>query len=214
MASKKNGKKAAATDELAELTRKLNARIEEFMMEVVSNIPHSKLDIEPDPDEKSGALISKASMDSAAVSGVLAMPAGMLALLSVLPDLIMVWKRQAQLVADIAAIYGKSVHLTREAMMYCLFKHVAGNAVRDLAVRAGQRVLVRKATLRLIEKIIERIAGKLSARIVERILARLVPILGAVGMAAYVYYDTDNVGRTAVQFFSKHRRSGGEKEEN
>lgn len=203
MARKKERRKTVETETPQSLPGEALRRLEEFLMEVVSRIPESKLDLAADPEHEAGSLIFRAQMDSAAVSGVLALPSGPFALLSVLPDLLIIWKRQAQLVADIAASYGKTAHLTREAMMYCLFKHVALQAVRDLLVRAGQRMLSRK----FVQKIIERIVGRLSRRLAERIVTRWIPIVGAVGVAAYAYYDTGEVGRTAVQFFGKHRRN-------
>jgi hypothetical protein len=44
-------------------------------------------------------------------------------------------------------------------------------------------------------------------RIVHRVarggLWRLLPAIGALAVAGYAYYDTDQVGQTAIEFFSK-----------
>jgi len=58
-----------------------------------------------------------------------------------LPDLYAIWRVQAQLVSDIAAVYSKTVFLTKETMLFSLFRHAAAQAVRDLIVRTGERVL-------------------------------------------------------------------------
>jgi hypothetical protein len=55
------------------------------------------------------------------------------------------------LVADIGAVYGKTVFLTQETMLFCLFKHAAAQSVRDLIVRAGERVLIKRPTLRALQ---------------------------------------------------------------
>lgn len=114
-----------------------------------------------------------------------------------------IWRIQAQLVSDIAAVYGKTAHLTQEAMLYCLFRHVAAQAVRDLIVRAGERVLIRRATLRVLQAALRRIGIVTTQRLIGRGLSRWLPFIGAAGVAAYAYYDTRQVGRTAIDLFSR-----------
>jgi hypothetical protein len=41
-------------------------------------------------------------------------------------------------------------------MLFCLFRHAAAQAVRDLIVRAGERVLVERPTLRTLQRISEK----------------------------------------------------------
>ena len=57
-------------------------------------------------------------------------------MLTVLPDLIAIWRIQAQMVSDIAGLYGKEVALTRAHMVYCLFRHATTQVARDVVVRA------------------------------------------------------------------------------
>ncbi len=73
------------------------------------------------------------------VSASLALPPGPLGMLTVLPDLFVIWKIQRQLVADIFALHGRTVELTRTHMLYCLFRHMASQVLRDVVVRAGER---------------------------------------------------------------------------
>ena len=142
-----------------------------------------------------------AASQAAATAGVLALPPGPAGMLTVVPDLIAVWRIQRQLVADIAGCYGKSAELRGEAMMYCLFRHAAAQAARDLVVRIGQRVLLRQSSVALMERSLRRVGLTVSQRMVGRTLSRWVPIAGAVGVGAYAFYDTMQVGRTAQQLF-------------
>ena len=80
-------------------------------------------------------------------SGVIALPLGPIGWLTILPELIAVWKIQSQLVSDIAAIYGKRASLTQEQMIYYLFRHTAAQVFGDVVVRVGERVLVRRVSL-------------------------------------------------------------------
>jgi CheY-like chemotaxis protein len=85
-----------------------------------------------------------AAKQAALLSGSLALPPGPIGMLTVLPDLYLIWKTQRQMVADMFGLYGRSAELTRTHMLYCLFRHAASHVLRDLAVRTGQRVIVQE----------------------------------------------------------------------
>jgi hypothetical protein len=121
-------------------------RVSEKLLELVGSIPMSGENAAADPRTRARALVSIAALKSAAISGSLALPPGPLGLVTILPDLYAIWRVQAKLVADIAAVYSKTVFLTRETMLFSLFRHAAAQAVRDLIVRAGERVLVERPT--------------------------------------------------------------------
>jgi hypothetical protein len=88
-------------------------------------------------------------------------------------------------------------------MLYCLFRHAAAQAVRDLAVRAGQRWVVHAATAHTIRSVAHRIGVKMSERALGSSLARMLPVAGALGVGAYAWYDTRQVARTAIAMFSR-----------
>jgi EcsC family protein len=148
-------------------------------------------------------LTAEAALRAAAISGALALPTGPLGWLTILPDLAAIWRLQAQLVADIGAVFGKRGKLTEESIIYCLFRHAAAQAVRDLVTRMGERVVVQRVSMRATENVLDRIGVKLVHRVFRRGLWRLLPAIGALAVAGYAYYDTEQVGKTAIEFFSK-----------
>jgi len=150
-----------------------------------------------DARQKAHAAAAKAAL----AAGALALPPGPLGWLTLLPEMVGVWKIQRQLVADIAALYGKQATLTPEQVVYCLFQHTAAQGVRDLVVRVGQRTLVRRASPRLIGALTRRIGAKLAQRAFGKGMARWVPIVGAVGVGVYAYVDTAQVAATAIDLF-------------
>ena len=91
--------------------------------------------------------------------------------------------------------------LTQEQMLYCLFKHTASQAVRDLAVRVGERVIIKRATLRVLRTVAQRIGVKVTHRVIARTVSRWLPVVGALGVAAYAYYDTAHVAKIAIELF-------------
>jgi hypothetical protein len=152
---------------------------------------------------RSRKLISDASFKAAAISGALALPSGPLAWLTILPDLAAIWRLQAQMVADIGGAFGKKGKLTEESMIYCLFRHATAQVVRDLVTRMGERVVVQRGSLRVAENVLESIGIRIVHRVARGGLWRLLPAIGALAVAGYAYYDTDQVGQTAIEFFSK-----------
>lgn len=178
-------------------------RIAQQILNFLSEIPASHEHPREHPQARAAAIALAARRKAFLASSSLALPPGPLGWLTVLPELVAIWKIQAQMVADIAAACGQHTTLTREQMMYCLFRHAASQAVRDLAVRAGQRWIVHAATMHAIRNVAERIGIKLSQRALGSSLARLLPVAGALGVGVYAWYDTRQVSRTAVAMFSR-----------
>jgi hypothetical protein len=171
------------------------------ILEMLGNVPATDKSASATPEQAARELANAAAAKAAFISGGLALPPGPIGWLTILPDLIGIWRLQTQMVADIAAVYGKSATLTREQMLYCLFKHAAAQAVRDLVVRLGDRMIVQRVTLRALQSAAERVGVKVTQRAVGSALSRMVPVLGALGVGAYAYYDTAQVARTAIELF-------------
>jgi len=175
--------------------------IPKILQQLIEYIPCSSEPASSDPKVRSRRLGSIAAMKAAAFSGALSMPPGPLGLLTLIPDLIGIWRIQAQLVADIAAVYGKTTWLTKEGLLYCLFRHGAAHALRDVVVRSGERLLIRQVTFRSMESLLQKVGLRVSQRLTAKAVARWLPIIGAVGVGAYAYYDTGEVAKTAIETF-------------
>lgn len=190
--------------ELAVLAKRtgISGRVADAILDAIGAIPGSEEVGSATPHARANALTKRAASSAATISGTAAMVPGPWGVLSLLPDIIGVWKVQSQLVADIAAAYGKSASLTKEHMLYCLFKHMASQALRDVVVRAGERFLVRRTSLGVLQKISTVLGVKVTQRVMGKAVARYVPIAGALGVAAYAFYDTRKVAATAIELFS------------
>ena len=125
-----------------EKTEKLKDKLSALLFELITDIPESLHAPSENSDEKIKHLIRKAARNAAIVSATLSVPAGVTGVLTSIPDIAAIWRIQAQLVSDIAATYGKFAMLSREAMVWCLFRHSAAQFLRDIAVRTGSRIVV------------------------------------------------------------------------
>jgi hypothetical protein len=179
----------------------MQRKLVDSLRSLVSTVPTSNERRAVNPQARARQLTMQASTKAAIVSGSLAIPPGPFGMLTVLPDLLVIWRIQRQLVADIAAASGQTATLGPEAMLYCLFRHAAGQALRDLVVRAGERYLVRRATLRVMQSVLRRVGVTVSERAAGRAVSRWLPVVGAVGIGGYAFYDTRQVGQTAAAFF-------------
>lgn len=173
-------------------------RVTRAILDFVSHIPDSKVHTATDPETKARKLAHSAAKRAAITAGTLALPPGPLGWLTILPELISIWKIQAQLVSDIAAAYGKHAELGREQMLWCLFRHTSAQAFRDLVVRLGDRLIFRRVSYGVIERIAKQIGVKMTQRALGEGLSRWMPIIGAIGVGGYAYYDTRQVAATTI----------------
>lgn len=169
--------------------------------DLTAQAPSSPEPQHTEPSARAEHLTRAAASRAAATAGALALPPGPLGMLTVLPDLVAMWHIQRQLVADIAACYGRTADLRGETMFYCLFRHAAAQVVRGIAVRIGERMLLRRTTVAMMERSMQRVGLVVSQRALTRSVSRWLPLAGAVGVGAFAFYDTLQVGRTAQELF-------------
>jgi hypothetical protein len=178
-----------------------HGRIAEAILDFVSEVPDSKVAGSTKPADAARHLASRAAQRAALTAGSLALPPGPLGWLTLLPELITIWKIQAQLVSDIAAAYGRHAMLNREQMMWCLFRHTVAQAFRDLVVRVGDRLVFRRMSYGVAQRVAKQVGVKLTQRTLGKGLSRWLPVIGALGVGAYAYYDTAQVAGTAIALF-------------
>ena len=170
---------------------------------VVSDVPAPRTQQVEHPGEAAERLARSAANRAALVAGSLALPPGPLGVLTVLPDLFLIWQTQRQMVADIFAVYGRTAELTRTSMLYCLFRHAASHVLRDIVVRSGQRFVVNQLSSRALTSAAGRIGMSVSQRVVGRAASRWIPLAGAAAVSAYAYWDTLQVAKTARRLLAE-----------
>ena len=180
---------------------KIKEKLSALLFELITDIPESLHSPTENSDEKIKKLIRQAAVKASLVSATLSVPAGVTGVLTSIPDIAAIWRIQAQLVSDIAATYGKFAMLSREAMVWCLFRHSAAQLVRDIAVRTGSRIVVQKVSFAVLETLLKKIGLKVSTKFLGRAALRAIPAIGALGNGAYSFYDTTEVGKTAAAYF-------------
>ena len=164
---------------------------------VISNVPAPRTHEVKDPDRAADEIVRSAARQCAVLSGSLALPPGPFGMVTVLPDLYLIWKTQRQMVADIFGLYGRSAELSRSHMLYCLFRHAASQVMRDFVVRTGQRIVVEQLSSGAIKHVASKVGVSLTRRVAGNAASRWVPLAGAAAVGAYAYWDTLQVAKTA-----------------
>ena len=164
---------------------------------VIADVPMPRVEAVADPARMADEIAREAARNAALVSASLALPPGPLGMLTVLPDLFIIWKIQRQLVADVFALHGRTVELTRTHMLYCLFRHMASQVLRDVVVRAGERAIVRQLSSQALRSMLGSLGFTVTRRLAGTSASRWVPLAGAAAVGAYAYWDTLQVARTA-----------------
>ncbi|QDL54083.1 EcsC family protein [Rhodoferax aquaticus] len=176
----------------------------EAIFSLVLAVPTSHETTADNPQARAHTIARAAARKASMLAGTLSLPPGLLGWATVLPELIGVWKIQAQMVADIAAVYGQpSQNMGREQMLYCLFKHVSAQLFRDVAVRIGERVVIQQMSGKVLQAIAQQLGAKLTQTLVSKGAARFVPMVGALGVGAYAYFDTIQVAKNAESLFAE-----------
>ena len=188
------------------------SKIAEAILHFIGRIPSTDELKSDNPLDRARAIATSAATKAAITAGSLALPPGPFGWVTILPELIAIWKIQAQVVADIAGAFGKEAFLTREQVLFCLFRHTAAQAVRDLVVRVGQRVLVRRVSLRTAQAIAKKIGVRITQRAIGKGVSRWLFVVGALGVAGYAYYDTAQVAQTAIELFQQEIATAPEQE--
>jgi|CXWL01.1.fsa_nt_gi hypothetical protein len=179
-----------------------NPGMADRLLDLVGQIPKPRESKHDEPPTRARELAKQTALKTAAIAGTLALPPGIAGWITIAPEMYTVWKQQAQMVSDIAGAYGRTELLSREQMLYCLFGHTAAGAFRDLVLRAGERYLIRRAPVSALYAVVNKIAIRIAQRTVSRAVTRWIPLVGAIGVAGYIYVDTGKVADTAIALFS------------
>jgi hypothetical protein len=164
---------------------------------VIAQVPVPRTEAMADPSPAANKIARDAARSAALVSASFALPPGPLGMLTVLPDLYLIWKIQRQMVADIFALYGRTAELTTTHMLYCLFRHMASHVLRDVVVRTGERVVVRQLSSSALKSALGSLGVTVAQRVAGTSAGRWVPLAGAAAVGAYAYWDTLQVAKTA-----------------
>ena len=151
----------------------------------------------PQASEVDG-IISYYSNLNAGISGALSLVPGPLGMAAAIPEILLVIRNQVKMVYEIGVAYDKDEVLTRELLLGITMS-AAGVGTIGLVAMHGSKVIVKRASLRVLQKMVGLLAGKITQQVLKSMVAKWVPFLGAAAIAVWTRYTTASIGRTAKQ---------------
>jgi hypothetical protein len=148
-------------------------------------------------------LIRKKSLLASALSFGASLPTGGWGLLTPFPEIYFLFQIQSRMVKDIAAIYGKERILTKDILLYCLFKKNHPNILERSIRFVGNRILLRPLTYSSLLEVLTLLNKVEVEPKWKKYANRSLHLVNAIACGGIAYTDTRIVGLTATQIFSK-----------
>jgi uncharacterized protein (DUF697 family) len=148
------------------------------------------------------SIINGYSSANAAISGGLNLVPGPLGLVAIIPELAIIIRNQLSMICDIGYAYGHQKGITKETLLY-VFGVALGTGGLGLGIIQGNKLLIKRVSLRVFQKIVTWLGGKITQRALKAVLAKWLPLAGAAAMAVWSHYSTNQVGKKANEIFSK-----------
>lgn len=98
--------------------------------------------------------------------------------------------------------YGKRDVLTKE-LIVGIFLTALGESAISVIVIKGSKVLVRRASLRVFQKIVALLGGRITQQALKASISKWAPGIGAGAMALWSHHQTKQIGNKAVEIFEK-----------
>lgn len=147
------------------------------------------------------SLISSSANTNAVITGGASLIPGPWGMAAVIPELTLVINNQVKLIYDIGVAHGKEKIITKELLLG-IFLSALGTGAASLLTIHGGKVLVKRASLRAIQKLIAMLGGRITQQAIKSAVSKWLPIVGAAAMATWTRYTTKKIGETANRIFA------------
>ncbi|NJK27490.1 MAG: hypothetical protein HC925_01490 [Coleofasciculaceae cyanobacterium SM2_3_26] len=144
------------------------------------------------------AIINSYATNNTKISGVAGLVPGALGMLSAIPEIVAVTRNQIAMIYDISIAYGHYKVLNKELLVGILGYAMGAGAFGLLSIH-GRKILIKRASLRMMQKLAQLFAGKISQRLLKSMVGKWVPFAGAAALAAWSNYSTRQIGKKAVE---------------
>jgi uncharacterized protein (DUF697 family) len=155
----------------------------------------------PRPEE-APAIIAKYATLNMGVSGGAGLVPGPWGMAAAIPELALILRNQLAMVYDIGMAYGQGDALRKELLAGVLASAVGAGGISLLTSRGGQ-VLVSQVSLQAFQRLVALLAGRVTQQLLASMVSKWLPLVGGAAMAAWSNYSTRQVGKKAVEIFSK-----------
>lgn len=147
-------------------------------------------------------IIKSCAMTNAAISGGSSLVPGPWGMVAVVPEISLVIKNQIAMVYDIGVSNGKAASINKELLAGIVLSAM-GTGASALIVMHGSKILVKRSSLQVFQKIVSLLAGKVTQQALKSTVSKWLPVIGAAFMAWISSQMTQNIGKRANEIFQK-----------
>jgi len=148
-------------------------------------------------------IINSCSNTNGSISGISGMIPGIAGLFAILPELKLTIGNQIIMIYDIGVAHGKEEQLSKEMVLSLAMQSGAGSAGINALTRQGEKILIKKASVKVFQQLAKALGVKLSAAVVKSAVAKFVPVLGGIAIGIWVKYTTNEIGEYSAVVLSK-----------
>lgn len=154
------------------------------------------------------AIIARAANTNAAVAATANLIPGPLGMVAAVPEILMVLRNQTVMIYDIGVACGQERFMRTELVVGLLESATKGGTTSLLLVQGG-KLLVRRASLRVMQKVIVMLGGQITQRVLKSMIGKWLPVVGALAMGAWARFTTKQLGEQAASMLSLTIVEGG-----
>lgn len=158
--------------------------------------------IAPSSSEVDNLISSYANEIGAATAAVNLIP-GPLGMAATVPEVIAMIRKQVRMIYDIGKAYGKDKSVLTQEMLLGIAFSSAGTLGAGLFVVQGTKVFLKRATLRVVQKILAQFGTRVTQKVISSMGAKWLPFLGAGAIGLWSRSSTKSIGLIAKDVFSK-----------
>ena len=147
------------------------------------------------------SIVKSYSNQNALIAGATNLIPGPLGMLATLPELVAIIRNQIQMIYDLGVAHGKESNLNA-TLLLGLFSTVMGEGTIGLVAIKGKQLLVKKASVQVIQKVVFWLGGTISQKLLKRFIAKWLPVVGAAAMAIWARQSTINMGKKASEMLA------------
>jgi hypothetical protein len=195
----------------SELTQLLKTEIEKEASRVKEYVDHLKRLNNGISEEKlSKKIISRRSLKAGGIGAVCGLGGFITMPLTMPTDMYMTFRIQAKMVLAIAYIYGWNIQDddTTTDILLVMGGSAGINALKNIGIKTGQELSKKAVQKYITREVMKKVNRIISRKIITKAgeksiisFTKLVPVAGAPIGAAFDYFGTQSVGRTALKFY-------------
>jgi ABC-type Fe3+-siderophore transport system permease subunit len=138
---------------------------------------------------------------NAVIAGAANLIPGPWGMLATIPEMVAVIRNQIQMIYDLGVAHGKEANLSSDLLLG-IFSTVLGGGAIGLVTVKGSQLLLKRASVQVLQKIIFWLGGSISQKLLRRFVAKWLPILGVAAMVLWSRQSTIEMGEKASKMLA------------